>query len=252
MARVALMMSGLPRFRADTDTLIFNLKNADFIDWYISFWNHKPHAMSEYDTTWQGLSANDAVKEIRRRLPPAHRIRFFEWVDPASMPSMPRDYPEFYNIPVNCWQQYSILYRVNQHRLAAEKEQGWEYDLVVRGRADAGSDREIDLSYLNNTLKDNELHMPNNQRQGPFGFCDHWAIGKPQSINALAEVVRQFDSEFQKGVPYNAEILIGHILSRQGIVWPSTNWDSTLKLQGHLDSQGTFIPDEGRWVLNSL
>lgn len=254
MLRTALLMSGLPRFRADTDTLIFNLQNADVIDWYVSFWKHKPAACSEYDAAWQGLSAEEIVAEIHTRLPSNHRIRFFEWVDPAGMPPMPRDYPPFYNIPINCWQQYSILKRVNQAKLQAEKDQGWNYDLIVRGRADAGSDRPLDLKKIYDSIKDEELHMPNNQRQGSLQFCDHWAIGKSKSINALAAVVDQFDTEYQRGCPYNAEIMIGNILSRQGIFWPSTDWNSTLKWQGRNDHTGAgmFYPEEGRWRLEKL
>jgi hypothetical protein len=250
--RVALIISGLPRFRADTDTLIYNLQNAEFIDWYISFWKHKPITCSEYDAAWQRLSDRECVAEIRQRLPPTHRIRFFEWVDPNSMPPMPRDYPAFYNYPINCWQQYSILKRVNEARLNFVRVQDWEYDLVVRGRADAGSDRPIDLAELDRSLKPTELHMPNNQRQGPLGFCDHWAVGRPATINALCSVVDQFDIEFQRGCPYNAEYMVGNILSRQGIYWPATTWNSTLKSQGRNDHSGAgmFYPDEGRWKLN--
>lgn len=246
------MMSGLPRFRADTDTLIDNLKNADQIDWYICFWKHKPKTCSEYDAAWQELSEKEIVNEIQQRLPENHRVRFFEWVDPKIMPPMPQDYPAFYNIPVNCWQQYQILQRVNRVRLNFEKYQSWSYDLIVRARADAGSDRAIDLRKLSMSLDDHTLHIPNNQRQGGLQFCDHWAIGKSHSINALAEVVEGFDKEFKSGCPYNAELMIGNILTRKGIRWPPTDWNSTLKSQGRNDHAGIgmFYPDLGRWDLN--
>ena len=246
------MMSGLPRFRADTDTLIYNLENVDQVDWYICFWKHKPNTCSEYDSNWQKLNEKEIVNEIQSRLPKNHRVRFFEWVDPNIMPTMPQDYPAFYNIPANCWQQYQILQRVNRVRLNFEKHQNWNYDLIVRARADAGCDRSIDLKKLFFSLDDHTLHIPNNQRQGVLQFCDHWAIGKSHAINALAEVVEDFDKEFKKGCPYNAELMIGNILTRKGIKWPPTDWNSTLKSQGKNDytGMGMFYPELGRWDLN--
>jgi len=250
LPKVCLMMSGLPRFRADTDTLINNLTNFQFADWVVSFWRHKPRALSAYDNAWQGLTEQEAIQEIQSRLPPTHRIRFFEWVNPDSMPSMPRDYPEFYSWPVNCWQQYSIFHRVNQHRLAVEAEQKWKYDLIIRARADAGSDKVIDLGKLWHTLNEKEIHMPNNQRHGNHQFCDHWGISKPNAMTAYADVINHFDTVFNQGIPYNPEIMVGNILHRQGYFWPRTDWNSTLKTQGRTDpATGIFYPDEGRWSL---
>lgn len=249
MIRAAITVSGLPRFRADTDTLINNLTNAD-IDWYFSFWKHKPTAYSEYDPKWQELSETRIVSEIQSRLGPRHRIRFFEWVHPNSLPPMPRDYPAFYNIPINCYQQYILFNRINNIRKDYERVQAWKYDLLIRGRVDAGSDRPLDLDAIAEFIADNQLHMPNNQRQGPLQFCDHWALGKHKAIDALADAVHDFDTVFQKGCPYNAELMVGTILKDKGIVWPSTTWNSTLKYQGWNDpNTGMWHPDLGRWIL---
>lgn len=244
------MMSGLPRFGEDTDSFILNLKESPFIDYYISFWDHHPSAMSAYDVQWQTLSKEQIVEEIQSRLPVNHKIRYFEWLNLNDVPKMPRDYPAFYNIPVNCWQQYIILDRINSIRIKHEKEQKWSYDLIVRGRADAGSSEPIDLTNLDQKLNPLELFIPDNQRQGPYQFCDHWAIGKQPAINALAHSVRQFDEYFMKGVPFNAEHLIGKILTDQNVFWRNSHRLSTLKTSGHYDVKGTFHQNPGRWALD--
>lgn len=245
------MMSGLPRFGEDTDSFLYNLVNAPFIDYYISFWNHKPSAMSDYDPRWQQLSVTEITEEIQSRLPDNHKIRHFEWVDVDSVPKMPRDYPPFYNVPLNCWQQYMILDRVNGIRLRQEREQNWQYDLIIRGRADAGVNQRIDLTHLEHRLKPLELYIPDNQRHGPHQFCDHWAIGKQPAINTLAQAVRQFDSYFMKGVPFNAEHLVGQILKDQGVFWTTSHRQSTLKTSGKYDNKGVFHQNSGRWTLDN-
>jgi hypothetical protein len=242
--RVALMMSGLPRFRADTDTLINNLTNYESIDWYVAFWKHTPHTESYHDARWQSLSEEEMIAAIQSRLPSGQTVKTFNWVSEEQTPPMPRDYPAFYNIPKNFWQQYVITHIVNQIRHSSNIE----YDLVIRGRADAGSNQPIDLSHLNATLGELELHMPGDWRYGPYGFNDHWCIGRPLAVDHLCNAINQFDYAFQQGVPYNAEVMLGTILHHQGLTWPITSWGSTLKTNGTYTERG-FDPVMGRWAL---
>jgi hypothetical protein len=249
--KVAFIMSGLPRFGEDTDEFLYKLKEAPFIDYYISFWDHRVVGGSDYDFRWQQFSVDEITEEIQSRLPENHAVKFFEWVNVNNVPRMPREYPAFYNVPINCWQQYSILDKVNSARLKQEKEQGWQYDLIVRGRPDAGVNTSIDLTNLEHRLNVLELFIPDNQRHGPYQFCDHWAIGKPPAMNALAQSVRQFDQYYLNGVPFNAEHLVGRILRDQGVFWGKSHKQSTLKTSGKYDDKGVFHQNPGRWDLSN-
>jgi hypothetical protein len=240
---IAVVMTGLPRFGEDTDTLILNLQNYDFVDYYIAFWRHNPLTMSAFNTRWQTLSEEDMIKEIQSRLPERHTIKSFSWVDESSVDPMPKDYPAFYSNPYNTWQQYQIL------KWQWERTPVNDYDLIVRGRADAGMDRPVDLLSLYQTTDTTTLVMPDNQRQGQFQFCDHMAIGRSQAIEHLAKVVDHFDSTYSQGCPFNAELLLGVVLSKQGLQWPQSGWNSTLKTHGTFDEKGTFHQTPGRWEL---
>jgi hypothetical protein len=243
--RVAVVMTGLPRFGADTDTLILNLKNYRYVDWYICFWQHQPQACSALDARWQGLSVEEISYEISSRLPADHTLKSFHWANERDFEPMPRDYPPFFSYPKNTWQQYQ-LFRAQWLTIHQD-----HYDLVVRGRADGGMDRPIDLAQLHQSLLASPLTLvtPDNQRQGPHQFCDHMAIGRPTAMDHLARAVELFDSAWEQGVPYNAEILLGNILTAQGVSWPASGWNSTLKSQG-ANVDGVFQPRLGRWALD--
>ena len=248
--RISLLISGLPRFGASTDTLISGLTNYQIVDWYVAFWKHDPQTMSPHDAKWQSLSAKEMAYEIQSRLPDDQNLRHFTWVKEEEQQPMPRNYPEFYNVPKNCWQQYQILQIVNNIKLKYEQEQGWEYDLVFRGRVDAGPDKSIDMEQLNKTLSESTLYMPANQRQGHYQFSDHWAIGRGNTITKLANAIEYFDKVHQQDIPYNAELMLGTILNSQGIKWPMTDVNSNLKTIGFYDEQGWFHQDPGQWLLN--
>jgi hypothetical protein len=243
--RVAVVMTGLPRFGADTDSLILHLKNYQYVDWYVSFWQHQPRALSTLDARWQGLSVGEITYEISSRLPAGHILRSFYWANERDFEPMPRDYPPFYSYPINTWQQYQLL---RSQWLSFHPE---NYDLVVRARADAGMDRPVDLQQLYQFLQTNPLALitPDNQRQGPHQLCDHMAIGLPDTIAKLARAIELFDHTWSQGIPYNAEILLGSILTAQGVSWPASGWNSTLKTQGEL-IEGVFHPNSGRWALD--
>jgi hypothetical protein len=245
MPRVAAIMTGLPRFGADTDTLILNLKNYQYVDWYICFWQHQPQALSALNPKWQDLTVEEISYEISSRLPAGHTLKSFHWANERDFEPMPRDYPPFFSFPKNTWQQYQLLRAqwLNMH--------GEAYDIIVRGRADGGMDRAIDLVEQWKFLQANPnvLVTPDNQRQGPHQLCDHMAIGLPQTIDRLARAIESFDQAWEQGIPYNAEILLGTILSSQGITWPASGWNSTLKSQG-ANINGKFQPILGRWALD--
>jgi len=250
LPRVALLMNGLPRFGADTDTLVQRLTGYSQIDWYVSFWTHRPDALSDFDSRWQELSDIQLRDTIESRLPLDQTVAYCEWVDPLDLAPIPQDYPEFYSNPKNTWQQYQLLQWNNRVRRAYEANQRVKYDLIIRGRADCGMSHTLDLQEIYDYLVTKNplgLIIPNNQRQGPYQFCDHMAIGLPGAIDCLANVVDSFDSAFRQGIPYNAEIMIGSLLTKMGLNWPATNWESTLKSQGYYDANGVFHQDPGRW-----
>jgi len=248
--KISLLISGLPRFGASTDTLISGFINYQIIDWYVAFWQHNPQTSSPHDTKWQNLSAEEMAYEIQRRLPDDQNLRHFTWIKEEEQPPMPKNYPEFYNIPKNCWQQYQILQIINNIKSRYEKEQGWEYDLVFRGRVDAGPDKIIDTKKLHESLSDSVLFMPANERHGQYQFSDHWNIGRSNTITKLANAIDYFDAIHQQGIPYNAEIMLGTILHNWGIRWPMTDVNSNLKTIGYYDERGCFHQNLGNWLLD--
>lgn len=247
---VSVMLTGLPRFGKDTDTLIDNIKYADRVRYYVVFWRHNPSTMSWFDPRFSSWSEQEMREFIQTRLPDNHSVQYMEWVDPNDLDPMPRAYPEFYSTPLNCWQQYSLLRHADERRRKIEALIGAGPDVVIRARTDAGMDRPLDFRQLAKILKQDPrlLIMPRNQRQGPGGYCDHMTISRSENITKLAMAVTEFDRAWQTGTPYNAELLLTRILTDKGLIWPMTDWNSTLKTQGHYDQQGHWHQDPGRWA----
>lgn len=257
MARpiVHALLTGLPRFGKDTDSLVLNLTNVETVNWFVVLWRYPkgllPDTLSNLDPAWFDLSESELHDFIQQRLPDNHRLQLTRWVDHDSLEQPPRKFEAFYSNPTNTWGQYSLLRHANQLRHQLEPHLGPKPDIIVRCRADGGMSQPLDMSALAQAcqLDPKLLITPRNQRHGHYQFCDHMAIGSDQAITALANVVTDFDRVNREGIPFNAELLIGHILKSQGLHWPSTEWDSTLKKSGYYDSLGVWHQLEGRWCL---
>ena len=241
MTRVALLLSGNARWCADFDRQIANLTNAQ-VDWYVLLWRRAHDQDTRISPNWSSKTDQQAREFIEQRLPPTHTLKLLDWVDPASAPLPPRDYPPFYSHPLNFYQQYWILDQLGQ-RVSLD------YDLWIRSRPDIGLDRALDLTRIKALLDQlpRTIILPSNERRGPSNFCDQFAIGSPANIKQYTSVLSDFDRVFNEGTLYNPEYIVGRSLQDRGLSWPPTDFNIALRAQGQ-HVPGHFHPEFGRWL----
>lgn len=228
--KTALLLSGNPRFSKYFDTQIQNLKNSE-IDWYIVFWRREPDFDPKVSTNWLNVKTSKEVfDKLKPFLPPGHRIKYVELLDPNLYSTLPYKYQDFYSNPINIWQQYKILQYCDHWRRELDA-----YDLVIRSRTDLGLSQTIDLKLAHSCLvKDAKvIYTPNNQRNGYItnigghetGFCDQFAIGLPHTMSIYCDAIDKFHDLYLEGTKYNPEYLLQTALMKEGIMWPPTSFE---------------------------
>lgn len=221
--KTALLLSGNPRFSVDFDSQIHNLQNSD-VDWYITFWNRTFGWDPKLSQNWCDLKTAAQVRDrLKPHLPPNHKIKFIEILDPNCFEGPPKEYPAFRSTPSNVWQQYKCLQYCDHWR----RELG-SYDLIIRSRTDLGLSEPIDLKLAYESLKKHPtcIYIPNNQRYGyEPNFNDQFAIGLPHVMEIYCDAVDSFNELHESGTEYNPEYLVQTQLMKYGITWPPTTFE---------------------------
>lgn len=242
--RSALLLSGNPRFCKDFDLQLENLTD-NYIDWYVCMWDRTHTDDTRINPNWHGKTSQDLANWILPHLPPKHKLMAVELLDHNQAPKPTRTYKEFYANTTNLLQQFWILDRCNQHR----NNSNIDYDLIIRTRPDITLDSRLNLEHIHNILEKNIncLVMPNNERRGVPPFCDQFAIAKSQTMNTYTQAYTTFDLLYDTGTPYNPEFLMAAACLKQGLVWPTTNFEIGLRMHGY-HTPGHFHPDFGTWL----
>ena len=248
--RTAILVTGLPRFGQNTDSLINTWARGGQIDWYIALWRTLGPQTTQIDPRWLTLSQRQISREFTQRFPDSrHQVKLCQWLDPDALEPPPRDYPGFYCDSASVWQQYKLLQYANLQRRLCEYSDLQSYDIVIRARLDAAPSHVQDLTVIQDivTRLPQTLITANGNRQPPYDLNDQLVIGASAAMNLFCDAVDHFDRAYNSGTEYNPERLLGRILTEQGLNWPTTDWTSTLKTLGEYTEQGQFIQQPGSW-----
>lgn len=248
--RTALLLSGNARFCAEFDMQLDNLKNS-CIDWIVVLWTRKfgdgSFKNELISPSWNAPTANDARRIIESKLPPNHSLVHIELVDPIEFPALTKNYKRIDCNVESLFHQYWML-----HKCDLARQQTGEYDLVIRSRPDIGLTAPIDLQRVHDFLEQHPKYIitPSNHRN--CGFNDMFAIGLPNTIKTYCEAVNHIDHfNLTLNVQLHSELMIATILQSQGLLWPLTNFEVSLRQQGigstRFEDNDPFIPTFGRW-----
>jgi hypothetical protein len=157
MARIALMISGQPRFCQDTSDLIAYIKHhfaQDQLYWFFALWDEQNDDHSYNGHKWGRLSS---VAPVWRSLTPELAHRRLSAVFPGTVTSsIISESDESCVVPLGLvprfYKQLWALYKVNQMRTGYENQQGWQFDLVIRLRPDSVIRGQLNVPVLENTL----------------------------------------------------------------------------------------------------
>lgn len=245
--KVAIMISGRPRFTREFDDFLNSLSNYDQLDWYFMLWNTTHEEDVRVPPTWP--TDYDAVKErIQSKLPRNSNIVHLSIEEPPAYD----DTQEFrltpWSIAPHIWTMYYGIYMVNQIR-----EQYGPYDLVIRTRPDIGIAEKLNLPAIYQSLiaNVNTVLMPSNHRHSMAGppVNDLFGIALPDTMTLYSQAFTRLEEFKNKQLPFHGETVLSWHLATSNIHVPDTNFHSVMRLYTNHGGphDGDSSVDYGRW-----
>lgn len=244
--KIAILISGQPRFNREFNDLLDNLNSTDQLDFFFYLWNSDPSDIHWIPPTWP-KDYNSIRAKIESNLPANSNI-----ADLRVLPQIDYKVTKTYNLtpwsnPVNIWYTYYGIKQVNLMREEYEQTFG-KYDLVIKARPDTGIDSAIDFNFIKQYLDENPntVIMPNDRRYGMAGSAvnDLLGIGLPETMSTYCRAVDSFDQYNDQGCPYHGETLLAWHLKASGIEAPETNFNCTFREHWYAHNE----PDYGPWL----
>jgi hypothetical protein len=229
--KIAIMLSGQPRFNREFSDLLENLQNCDQIDlfFYLSDTDHTE--VHWIPPTWP-KDYNSIREKIQSNIPANAQI-----ADLQILPQPAYNVTKSYNltpwsIAENIWHTYNGIKQVNLLREEYEKING-SYDLIIKTRPDVGVSTPLNCidikNYLN--LYPNTIIMPNDHRFGMHGnpVNDLIGIGTGSTMSIYCSAIDYFDQYHDQGTVYHGETLLSRHLSTNNIQTPQTNFNCNFR-----------------------
>lgn len=246
--KIALVLTGYPRFCRDFEDQLALLTTQHTIDWHLTFWHTPPTITNRSNPHFDYNNPRDFIEQGLKQLNKQnkHKIQTLTILDPTTIPQPKQNYKPFYCNLDSVYNQYWLLeYTWNQLL-----NYNTNYDLIIRSRPDIGLKYPLDLDLLYTFLTQhpNTLITPPNERHGPPpGFCDQLAIGLPHTMNTYFNLHKTFDDLYNLGIPYNPELLLQQALKNHSINYPTCN-QATITIRNYgKHVPGYFYPDWGIW-----
>lgn len=241
--KIAVLISGQPRFNREFNDLLNNLDSNDQIDFFFYLWNSEPSENVFIPPTWP----NDPTDKILENLPKNSRIADIKILDqPEYIVTRSYNLTPWSN-PVNIWYTYHGIKMVNEMREQYEQVNG-AYDLVIKARPDTGIDRKINFLEIKTFLDQypNVVVVPNDRRYGMAGVTvnDLLGIGLPSTMSTYCRAIDSFDQYNDQGCPYHGETLLAWHLTKNNIAIPPTNFNCTFREHWYAYNK----PDYGPWL----
>jgi len=236
--RIAILVSGQPRFTNDFNLFLKNLKGYDHADWFCYFTpdNNSVPADKLPNPYWKEIKdANIASGFLQSMLPVNNFIKVFELSDsdyinlPLSPPGCPdTTYKDWYN-----------LYQVNQLRLKYEERNNVSYDLIIRLRPDIGLIDELNLDDINLNILENSIITPKNKIAGHINLdpnvpkmCNLFVIANSSLITAYCDMITDAHNNFFTKNRYTWHIESAHALHLQNNNVKITTGNFNISIRG--------------------
>lgn len=244
--KIAIMLSGQPRFNREFSDLLQNLKNYDQIDLFLYLVNSDPADSVFIPPTWP-RDIDGVRSKILANIPEQVRI-----ADLQVLPQIQHQATGQYNLtpwsnPVNIWHTYYGIKQVNFMRKSYENMHG-EYDFVIKARPDTGFRDPIDCRSIKDYLDKNPstVIMPDDRRFGMQGnpVNDLVGIGLGNTINTYCSAIDYFDQYNEQGTLYHGETLLSKHLVTNNIQFPPLGIICTFREHWYAHNR----PDYGSWI----
>jgi hypothetical protein len=210
--KIAILISGEPRFTNYINDFINSLQGVDQADWFFYLWKETPHneKFERIPKGWHNIPSQEwAINNIQHRLPNNHNVASLKLGEQYESPKTDVIHKQFWGI-----------YQSDLLRQEYEKING-PYDLVIRARLDLLINDPIDLQNLRNQLDHNLklMFLPKSPRYGYHQekINDQFAISSPENIKIYADLVNHISHRVQhENVTLHQETqLVYHLLKNE-------------------------------------
>ena len=251
--RVAILVSGPPRFNKDFNNFINNIYGFETADWFFYLGNNNiPPDKSvnfKLDTNYKTIHIADcwrynkdtewAKNKILSKLPSNHKLAGLTLYDAEEViiPNHPA-------VSKPCWRMHHHWKQVDLMRQAEEEKYG-KYDLVIRTRPDLGIDRPLDLRLFKDT---GFVDVPKDNWHG-YGFtiCDLASIGSSDHMSVYCDLFNRSLEYTNKGVVYHNETLLAYHLQFNNIPYRASGWNYLIWTSRYIRNDGVETYDFGGW-----
>ena len=239
--RIAIQLSGQPRFTQDFNLFLQNLIGYDSADWfiYLSNNNHTQPAKDgvKFSKYWEDFDEDWAINKISSNLPKNNVIKRFKISD-SHLQQWPEVKDPFWvGSPERVFMMYYNIFQDNELRKHYQETNGVLYDLIVRVRSDLSINSYVDVSKLN--IKDDEILMPKNHWHGvPHGCSnipgDFWsndqlAIGKDTSMDIYSSTIHSMKKYNDIGLWFHPETMLAYHLAENKIKTIKGDFESNIR-----------------------
>ena len=234
--RVAIQLSGQPRFTIAFQSFLENLIGYDRADWFVYITNNnfqKGKINVDVPESWKTFNTEWAINKIKINIPNNNYLQSFEisndheqsWPAVSNLHSLSGE-----NTVARVFNMFYNIYKTNQLRLNYQKDNNVEYDFIIRIRPDINVDSNIDLKNIK--IENNEIVMPNNNW---FGYeaksmivNDMFAIGTSDSMNIYSDLVNFIKKYNDEGIRFHPETLLAYHLHINDIKTTRGNFKSEI------------------------
>jgi hypothetical protein len=245
--RAAVLISGEPRFCAEFDQLVNNLKGCDQIDWFFYLWKtsqNYPHQTAIADS-WLDIKSKEWASDvIQANLPVGHNVAGVELVDQTQFIYPDKPHPHYVN-PRHIWIMYQGIY--GAYKML--ENQG-PYDLIIRARPDVDLDREVNLQEVRDRLneKPNSI-FSNSEHVHGYGYkINDWVgVGLPDTMKVYTDLVNRMEQYTNEGVTVHGETMLAYHLHKNNIQVQTDLFNFNLRVLG-TRKDNIYYSNFGRWA----
>jgi hypothetical protein len=225
--RIAILLSGQPRFTQDFFLFLSNLTGYDQADWFVYITNNNhPNSLSLISKDWMNFEPAWAREKIQSWLPINNIIQSLEISDHEQLEIFPVQNLLECNIE-NVQKQFYHIYRADMLRQQFETQNNFVYDLIIRTRPDLGLTSQVNLKDLN--IQDSQIIMPHNDWHGTPKCNDQFAIGNSRNMKLYSDLFINLKRHNDAGSWFHPESILGYHLNSNGVQCIDGNFTTSLR-----------------------
>lgn len=222
--KVAVLISGSPRFNSEFDSFINGLQGCDQVDWFVQLWkdNPRPDKLGYEDLvlvsdSWRQVDYSWAKKKIKDNLPEKHRLINLAIVDSSNIvyPTITGPQVHHSNFKSICkmhlgWKLVDVL----------RQQYDEEYDLVIRARPDLCLPGPLNLPQIRSIINqhpDTVIVSNGGQHGYQYFINDLIAITSPKNMTIYTDLVNHVKEYNDRQVMFHPENLLACHLINNGL-----------------------------------